>query len=100
MEVIVLDEFVEIDREEFEGDDQVGSENAMVEDLDDVVCVFWILLLKVLQYLELDSCLVLVSLLILDNLDSNHLFSLMVETFERLAETAFAQEVLHLESVR
>ena len=100
LEVIVLDEFVEIDREEFEGDDQVGSENTMVEDLDDVVCVFWILLLKMLQYLELDSCLVLVSLLILDYLDSYHLFSLMVETFERLAETAFTQEVLHLESVR
>lgn len=90
MEVIVLDEFVEVDREEFEGDDQVGSENAMVKDLDDVICVFWILLLKVLQYLELNSCLVLVSLLILDDLDSNHLFGLVVETFECLAETTFS----------
>lgn len=90
LEVIVLDKFVEVDREEFEGDDQVGSENAMVKDLDDVICVFWILFLKVLQYLKLDSCLVLVSLLILDDLDSNHLFGLMVETFECLAEATFS----------
>ena len=100
MEVIVLDEFVEVDRKELEGDDQVGSENAMVKDLDDVICVFWILLLEVLQYLELYPCLVLVSLLILDDLDSNHLFGLVVEAFEGLAEAAFSQEVLHLESVR
>ena len=89
MEVIVLDEFVEVDRKELEGDDQVGSENAMVKDLDDVICVFWILLLEVLQYLELFPCLVLVSLLILDDLDSNHLFGLVVEAFEGLAEAAF-----------
>ena len=100
LEVIVLDEFVEVDRKELEGDDQVGSENAMVKDLDDVICVFRILLLEVLQYLELYPCLVLVSLLILDDLDSNHLFGLVVETFEGLAEAAFPQEVLHLESVR
>ena len=89
LEVVVFDKLVEVDGEELEGDDQVGTEDAVVQDLDDVVCVLWILLLEMLQYLELHPCLVLVSLLVLDDLDSHHLLGLMVETFQRLAETAF-----------
>ena len=45
LEVVVLDELVEVDREELEGDDQVGPEGAVVEDLDDVVCVVGVLVL-------------------------------------------------------
>ena len=45
MEVVVLNEFVEVDREKFEGDDQMRSEGAVVEDLDDVVRVLRVLVL-------------------------------------------------------
>ena len=42
LEVVVLDELIEVDREELKGDDQVRSEDAVVENLDNVVCVFWV----------------------------------------------------------
>ena len=49
LEVVVLDELVEVDREEFEGDDQMIAEHAVVLDLDYVVLVVGVLLLQVLQ---------------------------------------------------
>ena len=76
------------------------SENTMVEDLDDVVCVFWILLLKMLQYLELDSCLVLVSLLILDNLDGNVTAFNLILGFDYLSKRTFTDQGINFISKR
>ena len=67
MEVVVLDELVEVDREELEGDDQVVAEHAVVLDLDYVVLVVGVLLLQVLQDAQLNTRLVLVTLFVLDD---------------------------------
>ena len=67
MEVVVLDELVEVDREELEGDYQVVAEHAVVLDLDYVILIVGVLLLKVLQDAQLNARLVLVTLFVLDD---------------------------------
>ena len=100
LEVVVLDELVEVDGEEFEGDDQVRAEGAVVQDLDDVVRVVGVLVLQVLQDFEFHSSLVLVPLLVLDDLHRHHLLCLVVQALESLSKAAFAEEVQHLKSIR
>ena len=99
MEVVVLDELIEVDREELEGDDQVRPEGAVVKDLDDVVSVVRVLVLKVLQDFEFYPSLVLVSLFVFNDLDCHYLLSLVVQALESLSEAAFAEEVEDLESI-
>ena len=65
LEVVVLDELVEVDREELEGDDQVVAEHAVVLDLDYVVLVVGVLLLQVLQDAQLNARLMLITLFVL-----------------------------------
>ena len=67
MEVVVLDELVEVDREELEGDYQVVAEHAVVLDLDYVILIVGVLLLKVLQDAQLNARLVLITLFVLDD---------------------------------
>ena len=74
------------------------SEVAVVLDLDDVVGVVWVLILQVLQYVQLDTCLMLISLLVLDNLDSHNLSSLVVQALQSLTKRSFAKEIDHFES--
>lgn len=98
LEVVVLYELVKVNREELERYDQVVSKEAVVLNLYDIVLVLWVLLLQMLQNSKLYSCLMLVSLFVLDDLDSNDLSSLMIHAFKGLAKTSLAQEVKHLVS--
>lgn len=54
------------------------AENAMILDLNDVVLIFRVLLLQVLQNAELHTGLVLVPLLILDDFDGHDLVCLVI----------------------
>ena len=75
------------------------SEDAVVFDLNNIVLVVWVMLLQMLQNSQLHSCLMLVSLFILDDLDCYDLACLVVKALNGLSKTAFAQEVKHLEAV-
>lgn len=99
MEVVVLDELVQVDREEFKRDYQVVSEHAMVLNLNYVVLVFGVLLLQVLKDAQLNTSLVLVSLLVLYYLDCDNLPSLVIQALESLAEASFSEEIEHFKSV-
>ena len=56
------------------------SEVAVVFNLNDIVRIFWILVLKVLQDAQLNTRLMLVPLLVLDDLDCHYLVGLVIET--------------------
>ena len=75
------------------------SENAVVFDLDDVVLVFGVMLLQVLEDAKLDTCLMLVSLLIFDDLYGHDLSCFMVQAPQSLAKAALSEEVDHFEPV-
>lgn len=66
------------------------AEYHIVLDSDDVVGIIWVILLQMHQYLELNARLVLEALLVSDELDSNHLLSLVVKALEGLSEGALA----------
>ena len=80
LEIVVLDEFVKVDREEFERDDQVITEHAVVLYLNDVVLVVGVLPLQVLKDAQLYSCLVLVTLFVLNYFDCNNFIGFVVKT--------------------
>ena len=99
MEVVVFDELVEVDREELERDDKVVPENAVILYLNDVILIFLVLFLEVLEDAKLDTCLMLVSLLIFDNLHGNDFSCFVVQALQSLAKAAPSKEVKHFESV-
>jgi len=68
----------------------VVSEDAVVLDLDNVVLVLRVLLLQMLKDSELNTCLVLVPLLVLDDFDGDDLTRLMVTALYRLTKTTLA----------
>ena len=75
------------------------AEYAVVLDLDDVVLILGVLPLEVLKDTQLDTCLVLVSLLVFDYFDGHCLACLVVDAFERLAEASLPEEVNNLETI-
>ena len=75
------------------------AEYAVILDLDDVVLVLGVLPLEVLEDTQLDTSLVLVSLLVFYYFDGHCLACLVVDAFERLTEAALPEEVDHLETI-
>ena len=74
-------------------------EHAVVLDPNDIICVVRVIFLKMQQYFQLHSRLVLELLLVSDNLDRNNFSSFVIDTFESLPEGALAQKVDDLESI-
>ena len=70
--IIVLNEVVQIDREQLEGDDEVLAEQDEVLDADDVVLVVLVVLIQIQQYLKLHARLILKLLLIPNNLNRHN----------------------------
>ena len=66
---------------------------------DNIVNIIGIMLLQVIEYIQLDPCLVVKALLVADNLHCNELIGLVVIALQGLSERAFAQEFLDLISV-
>ena len=65
----------------------------MIFDLNDIVLVFCVLLLQMLQDVQFYTSLVLVAFFVFYDFDSDNLSCFMVHAFECLAETTFAYEV-------
>ena len=64
------------------------AEYAVILNLDNVVLILGVLPLQVLKDTQLDTCLVLVSLLVFDYFDGHCLACFVVYAFERLTEAA------------
>lgn len=54
LEVVLLDELVQVDRQQLKGDAQVVAEHEVLLDVDDMVHVLRIVVAQVLQHLELN----------------------------------------------
>ena len=80
LKVILLDELVQIDAQQFEDNDKVFSKDEVVQNSDDVILVLFVIQVEQLEYLQLHARLVLELLLITHNFERNQLVSLMVET--------------------
>ena len=78
LELVILDELVQIDREQFEGDDQVVAEHTMILDLNYVVLVVWVLFLQVLENVQFNACLVLVTLFVLNDFHGDNFVCFVV----------------------
>ena len=91
---VALDELVEVVAEQLEDDAHVAAKSKEVPDLDDVGSVFGVVLADCQQNLNFDLRLVVVTFLILDNLQCQHFLLLVIEHLEHLAIGALAQ-VLH-----
>jgi hypothetical protein len=99
LKVILLDELVQIDAEQFKDNYKVFSKDEVVQNSDDVVLVLFVIQVEQLEYLQLHARLVLELLLITHKFEGNQLVSLMVETLKRLAKAATSQRFEHLVSV-
>lgn len=98
-EVVVLDELVEVDGEQLEGNDEMLPEHAVVFDSDDVVRVIRVILFQVEQDLQLDPGLVLEFLLVPDDFDGHDLAGLVVDALQGLSEGALPEELNNFKSV-
>ena len=88
--MIHLNELIEIDREHLKCDHQVLSENELVRSPDNVLLVFWVTIVKVLDKLGFNKTLLIKSLLVLENLQSYIFFLFVIVALEYDSETTFA----------
>ena len=98
-EIVVLDEIVEINRQQFKRYDQMLPEKQIVLYSYHIILIMLVVLIEVEQDLQLHARLILELLLISDNFDRDCLAIGVVEAFEGLSEAAGAQELEHLEPV-
>ena len=86
LEVVHLDEVVEVDAEELERDDEMLAERERVEALDDVLLVFWIVLVQCFDQPRFNETLFVQALLILEDFQGDKLFLFVVENAENDTE--------------
>jgi len=84
VEVVDLEEFEEVHAEELEGDAQVLAEDNVVPHVNHVHYVVGVVLLQEVEYLQLDSRLVGVLLLVLYDLQGYFLLGFVVQALQRL----------------
>ena len=99
-EVVVLEEIVQVDGEELEGDAQVAAEVEVFLHLHQVVLVLLVLVPQVLQNLELHQRLLVKPLLVPYHLHGHRTSRLVVVTAHHLPEATLAELVDDLEPVR
>lgn len=96
LKVAVLDEFVEVETEQFKCDAEMVSEHNVVFYSHNVVLIIRVIHLQVLQDLHFYLSLVLEFLLVSDDLESDELFVFMIKHLDGLPKRALAKELLHL----
>ena len=76
------------------------TEHELIEASDDVLLVFFVLVVQVLDELSLDETLLIQSLLVLEDLQGNMFSLFVIVTFEHDAEAAFTKLLDDLVAVR
>ena len=76
------------------------AEYKRLQDPHDVLLIFRVILLELLEDASLDEALLVQALLVAEDLQSHDLLLLVVETFKDLAEGALADSLLHFEAIR
>jgi hypothetical protein len=99
LEIVVFDKLVQIDWKKFEADNQMFSEVAAILDLNNVVRVFGVLVLQMLQNLQLYSGLMLKLLFASNDFDCYDFSSKVILAFQRLPKAPLPKEVNHFKSV-
>ena len=97
--VVLLDELVQVEAQQLEGDAQVRAERKVLADVHDVVRVAGVGGAQVLQHAQLDLRLRVEALLVADDLERAVLAGLVVEHLEHLAKAAAAEHRQHLVAV-
>lgn len=75
------------------------SKDDIVLHVNYIHSVIWVIISKVLQYFELNSCLVVVLLFIFNDFKSNHFLSFVIEASYGLSERTLSQKLLDFISV-
>lgn len=96
LELVLFDQLVQVDREQFERDAHVVPEREVVQHVDDVHRVVPVLAPQMLQDPNLLLCLVEEPHLIPDHLQRDVLARLVIEHFEHLAEASSADQLADL----
>lgn len=97
--IVKLQEVVEVDAHQFEGDAEMLSEDDVVLHVNDVHRVFLVVLSQILEDLQLHSSLVVVLLLVLYDFDGHFFLTLVIEALDSYAERALAKELDYFVSV-
>jgi hypothetical protein len=90
LKIIVLNEFIEIDRKQLKRDNEMLPKHAVIFYSNYVICIIWIVIFKMEQNLQLHSSLMLKLLFVSDNFDGNNFSCFMVNTFKRLTKRPLA----------
>lgn len=85
-EIVDFNELVQVDTEQFEGNEQVLPEVDAVLHPDDVHLVVWVILLQVLHDVELNLGLMSEFLFVPNDFNSDYLTCLVVFAFQSLSE--------------
>ena len=99
LEVVHFYELVEVHAQQFERDNQVLPEHELVRPPNDILFVFGVSPVQVLDQLSLDQALLVQSLFVFQNLQRAKLFFFMVEAPLNNSKAALAQFLHHLVTV-
>jgi hypothetical protein len=86
LEVVHFDEFVEVDRQHFESDDQVLPKHKLVQSLYDIFLVLRVVVVQVLYQFSLNQALFVKSLFVFEDFYGHELFLLMVIALEHCSK--------------
>jgi len=99
LELVLLDQFVQVHGQKFEGDADVVAEGKRLDHVDDVVYVVLVLLAQVLQYPDLFLSLAMESLLVAHHLQGDVGVGFVIVGFHDLPEAALADDLQHFVAV-
>lgn len=90
MVVVHLDKFVQINCIEVKHNAQMVAPHEVVLEFDDAFNLIWVVFLEEEEQLGFNGCLIVVLFLVLDHLDGDHSFGLVVLALQDLAKSALA----------
>jgi len=93
LEIVVTDKLVKVDWKKLKSDDQMLTEDMIVEYPDNIVLVMRIIVVQELKNLQLHSSLVLELLFVPDNFDSHKVACLMIKALDSLSKTSRAESI-------
>eukprot|EP00359_Climacostomum_virens_P007790 CAMPEP_0204909082 /NCGR_PEP_ID=MMETSP1397-20131031/7877_1 /ASSEMBLY_ACC=CAM_ASM_000891 /TAXON_ID=49980 /ORGANISM="Climacostomum Climacostomum virens, Strain Stock W-24" /LENGTH=206 /DNA_ID=CAMNT_0052078807 /DNA_START=850 /DNA_END=1471 /DNA_ORIENTATION=- len=97
--LVSLEEVIEVDAEELEGNADVPAEHEAVFHLHDVAAIAWVFAAQAVKDFYFDCPLLLKPLLVPEDLEGHSLVALIIKSLDYLAERAFPQETHDFVSV-